>query len=100
MPDLSGKTRGGASNILKERGLELGQVEETYSDTVAKGRVISQDPAPGTTIDQGSKVNIVLSLGPETTEAPPETTPEPTPEQTTPEPDTGEQEGSSEEAGG
>ena len=100
VPDLSGKTRGGASNILKERGLELGQVEETYSDTVAKGRVISQDPAPGTTIDQGSKVNIVLSLGPETTEAPPETTPEPTPEQTTPEPDTGEQEGSSEEAGG
>ena len=68
----------GKEQIVAAKGLTT--LIETVPADDAIGKVASQDPAPGTTIDQGSKVNIVLSLGPETTEAPPETTPEPSPE--------------------
>ncbi len=45
-------------------------VVETYEshDTVEEGKVIRQDPAPGTSINKNSVVNVVVSSGPATKE--------------------------------
>jgi beta-lactam-binding protein with PASTA domain len=43
--------------------LTVGAVTYEYSDTVADGNVISQDPAAGTPVPIGSSVDLVISLG-------------------------------------
>jgi serine/threonine-protein kinase len=65
VPNLEGMTQSEAQSSLNGEGLVLGSVSEDYSDTVPAGRVISQSPAAGQTISEGSTVNITLSLGPE-----------------------------------
>jgi hypothetical protein len=44
--------------------LTVGTVTQAYSDTVANGRVISQNPAGGSTAVVGAAVNLVVSKGP------------------------------------
>jgi serine/threonine-protein kinase len=65
VPSLEGMTQSEAQSTLNAAGLILGSVGEDYSDTIAAGRVISQSPASGQTIPEGSTVDIVISLGPE-----------------------------------
>jgi eukaryotic-like serine/threonine-protein kinase len=64
VPELIGATRENA-----ERSALVGDFElvftEVYSTTVEAGRVISQDPPPGTELDRGSEIEVVISLGPE-----------------------------------
>lgn len=64
VPRLDGLTREQASKSLSDVGLAIGDVTEHESDTVEKGKVISQDPKAGTETKKGEKVNIVLSSGP------------------------------------
>ncbi len=42
-----------------------------HSASVPKNHVISQDPSPGGYVDQGSDVNLTVSLGAQSTEVPP-----------------------------
>ncbi|MHB1382142.1 MAG: PASTA domain-containing protein, partial [Thermoleophilia bacterium] len=65
VPDLQGMTQSEAQNALNAEKLVLGSVSEDYSDSVPAGRVMSQSPAAGQTIPEGSTVNITLSLGSE-----------------------------------
>ena len=52
-----------ASNQLGAKGFTI--TTETKSDeTIAAGKVISTDPAPGTTVDKGTTVKLVISDGP------------------------------------
>ena len=44
--------------------------DRQHSSSVPKGSVVSQDPPPGTDVDQGSTVTVVISLGPEMVEIP------------------------------
>jgi serine/threonine-protein kinase len=67
VPDLRGETTDGASAKLSNAGLTLGSVTEDYSSTVPVGQVISQNPASGQTVDEGTAVSIIVSKGPETT---------------------------------
>jgi len=46
-------------------GLNVGAVSTADSDTVPMDHVISQDPAPGISVPEGSSVDLVVSLGPE-----------------------------------
>lgn len=62
--DVVGLTESGAATLITGLGLELGRVDIDYSDTVAAGDVISQDPTPGVAVDTGSAVSLVVSLGP------------------------------------
>ena len=39
--------------------------KEEYSDETAKGLVVSQTPTPGTQVEQGTTINIVVSKGEE-----------------------------------
>ena len=66
MPDLTGKTEEEAKVVIEEEGLSVGTVAEEESDTVEKGKVISQTPAAGGTVDKGTSVDIKISLGKKT----------------------------------
>ncbi|MEJ6950880.1 Stk1 family PASTA domain-containing Ser/Thr kinase [Natronospora cellulosivora (SeqCode)] len=63
-PDLRFSTQREATVILNNMQLELGEVKEEYSNSVALGRIISQDPEAGEEISPETEINIVLSIGP------------------------------------
>ena len=63
MPDLSQKTEEEARVVIEEEGLVVGTVSEENSDTVEKGKVISQAPAAGGMVDKGTTVDLKISLG-------------------------------------
>jgi serine/threonine-protein kinase len=64
VPDVRGKTVGDASSILAGLGLQVTKTE-VFSDTVAKGVVISISPGAGTSLRKGDTVNLVVSKGPQ-----------------------------------
>ena len=67
-------------------GLTVGDAERAFSDSVAAGEVISQDPAAGTEVDVGSTVNYVVSLGVEQSPCPISPAPPPMPRTRSPPP--------------
>ena len=64
-PGVLGIDRASAVQRLEEAGLTPQVGEAAYSDTVAKGLVISTDPEPGGRVLDGGEVTLVLSKGPE-----------------------------------
>ncbi len=65
LSDYTGKTRAAAENALDALGLEVAIVER-YSNTVAKGSVISQSPIEGVLVKEGKTVTLYVSKGPDT----------------------------------
>ena len=65
VPKVMGKTVDAAEQALTEAGYVLGEVTEEYSAEVVSGRVMSQDPEAGSKPEKGTKVNLVVSKGPE-----------------------------------
>ena len=65
VPDATNMTQAAAQSALASAGLTVGTITQEYSDTVAAGYVIGQSPAAGTSIESGSAVSLVISLGPE-----------------------------------
>lgn len=63
VPDLTNMNLESVKRTLNSLGLELGDVSEDYSDSVAKGEVISQNPNKDESVDKGSKINVILSKG-------------------------------------
>ena len=51
---------------LANASLELGTVTEEYSDRTEKGKVISQGTSRNSSVEKGSKIDIVISKGKET----------------------------------
>src|SRR5215216_2206528 len=64
VPEVAGLTRSVAEHRLNVAGLEVGQVSSFPSD-VPSGRVISQGFAAGTSVEQGTQVNLDISSGPQ-----------------------------------
>jgi beta-lactam-binding protein with PASTA domain len=64
VPDVVGQTEAEATSAITGAGLVAGSSEEPSED-VELGTVISQNPAAGTEVADGSTVNIVVSTGPE-----------------------------------
>lgn len=62
LKDLRGYTEKSLNDYESETGLNIVETEE-YSDSVAKGMVISQSPTAGTKVNKGSTVNVVISKG-------------------------------------
>jgi eukaryotic-like serine/threonine-protein kinase len=62
IPNVVGKPRAQATATLEGLGFVV-DASEDYSDDVADGRVISQDPAAGD-LQPGQTVSILVSLGP------------------------------------
>jgi len=65
VPDVVGMEAIEAASLLGEKGL-VAESEEGYSDKVAEGLVISQDPAAGEKVPRGSKITLLVSKGAET----------------------------------
>ncbi len=63
VPLLIGLSQSAAQRELNNVGLELGSVSSDYSGEVGVGDVISQGIDSGTSVDKGTKVPIVISLG-------------------------------------
>ncbi|MFC8796197.1 Stk1 family PASTA domain-containing Ser/Thr kinase [Promicromonospora sp. NPDC057138] len=63
--DLYGKTVEEAQVACTGVQITCVEASQEPSDTFAEGTVISSDPAPGSTVDVGSYVNLVVSSGPE-----------------------------------
>jgi serine/threonine protein kinase len=83
VPDVVGKTEAQATKLIEDAGFKVSKVTDPTQGT--KGTVINQSPDPGTTLDEGSTVTIVVSAYEPPTSAPPSpstsppTTPPPTP---------------------
>ncbi len=60
--DTRGKTREDAKTTLENQGLVV-EWEESFSNSVAAGMVISQSPVAETNVEEGSIVRVVVSLG-------------------------------------
>ena len=69
VPDFTGKEATEAAKALADLGLEVDATQQENSDSVPKGRVISQDPAGGT-LYRGDRVTLVVSKGPVMVEVP------------------------------
>jgi hypothetical protein len=63
VPDVVGQTEQSASAVLRRAGLTPAPLLAT-SASVPAGRVVSQTPAPASTVADGARVNIVVSSGP------------------------------------
>ena len=64
VPDTYNKPLAEAVASLEGEGFRT-EKKEGYSDTVAKGNVMSQNPEAGTNAERGSTVTIVISQGPQ-----------------------------------
>ncbi len=73
LKDLKEFNQQNLDEYSSNNGLVINTKSEEYSDTVPKGFVISQDPAPSTQLEKGSTVNVVISKGKK--ELPPKTVP-------------------------
>lgn len=62
VPDVTGDDESTAQKTLEDAKLIVSSTA-VYDDTVAAGKVISTDPAAGTTVKEGSKVTMTVSQG-------------------------------------
>ncbi|HOH49649.1 MAG TPA: PASTA domain-containing protein, partial [Candidatus Hydrogenedentes bacterium] len=63
VPNVVGMTQAEAEAALTGAGLTVGTVTEVNSGTVPAGQVISQNPAAGLMVADGTPVNLVVSKG-------------------------------------
>ena len=67
VPDITGRTEDEARAELEAVGLQLGKAEEKNSDTVPKGKIISQKVQKDSQVDKGTAIDYVISKGPQET---------------------------------
>ena len=65
VPNVEGSTQAAGTTAITEAKLKVGTVAQQTSNSVAPGSVISQDPASGSSLAEGSPVNLVISSGPQ-----------------------------------
>ena len=68
VPDVLGKDQQTAVEQIKEAGLEVGTIDQSYNDDVDEGKVAEQTPNGNTKKAKGTKVNLVISKGPKPSE--------------------------------
>ena len=64
-PNVVGASQANAVASINGKNLEV-LIKEEYSSTVSEGYVISQSPDPGTELEEGSTVTVVVSKGKQT----------------------------------
>lgn len=63
VPRLTGLTPAEAERVANSDGLVLSVESRFYSPSVPAGRIVSQSPAPDTTVRRGWKIRVAASLG-------------------------------------
>jgi eukaryotic-like serine/threonine-protein kinase len=69
VPDVVGEGRNAAENILRDAGFEV-STDERESSFGQDGRVMTQSPDGGESVERGSEVTIAVGTGPETVRVP------------------------------
>jgi serine/threonine-protein kinase len=72
VPGVVGQDKDVARATLGDAGFKV--TTQLLTSTVTKGKVISQSPTAGTTVDKGARVTIVVSKGPQMVAVPDEVT--------------------------
>ncbi|MFC9248559.1 Stk1 family PASTA domain-containing Ser/Thr kinase [Streptomyces sp. NPDC057136] len=70
VPSLLGQTQKTAEQRLDDAGLDVKRIDRAYSDTAARGTVMSSDPGSGERIRGNGSVRLVVSRGPEMVDVP------------------------------
>lgn len=65
VPDLVFKEAADAPFILENEGLQAGNPSYRFSDTIPSGVIIDQNPVAGSSVAPGTRVDFVVSQGPE-----------------------------------
>lgn len=65
MPEVLGKSQEAAVSTLEAAGLVVGKIEESYSSEYPEGQICYQSFSVGTTISQGTAVDLKVSIGSE-----------------------------------
>lgn len=63
VPDLSGEHVQKAKAALRDLGLKVGRVRERYDPNRRAYLVLSQDPDPGSKVEPGTRVHLVINEG-------------------------------------
>jgi serine/threonine protein kinase len=63
VPSLIGNTQAIATQTITDNGFLLGNVSNGFSDSTAKGLVISQSPKVNTSYEKHGKVDLIISQG-------------------------------------
>ncbi|WP_099468552.1 Stk1 family PASTA domain-containing Ser/Thr kinase [Konateibacter massiliensis] len=66
VPDITEMSEAAAKSALKSAGLTVGTINSSYSATIEDGYVISQSYTAGKTVEEGTAVDFVVSMGAET----------------------------------
>jgi len=70
VPNLTGRTLAVAASEAAQRRLRVKVTGRKNHATIGLGRVIEQDPVPGSTIKENRSLRVTLSLGPKQTTIP------------------------------
>ena len=65
VPKVLGEEESTAEQMIRDAGLIVKKGEAQFSSEYAEGTVMSCDPKPGTEVEEGSEVTIIISLGEE-----------------------------------
>ena len=65
VPDVRGQTEEAATMTLADARLQVGDVDETPSEEIDEGLVVRTDPRQNRSVEEGSRVALMLSSGPE-----------------------------------
>jgi serine/threonine-protein kinase len=63
VPDLTQMTVEEAEALLGRQGLTIEEAAQRNDDRVEAGRILEQEPAPGSDIKQQRKIKVIVSLG-------------------------------------
>jgi serine/threonine-protein kinase len=63
VPELASKTLDEALTLLQAGGLTKGKLTQVHTPRLPAGRILDQRPAPGTLVERGFPVGILLSQG-------------------------------------
>lgn len=63
VPTITGLTPEAATQIIENSSLKVGTVSEKFSPDVAKGLIVSQEPAASARVKRDSLVNFIVSKG-------------------------------------
>ena len=72
VPHVLGMPQAQAQSAITGAGLAVGTVTQDYSEMVAAGNVLTENPAAGVAIVEGSAVSLTVSLGPAPVTIPPD----------------------------
>ena len=70
VPRVAGLDVETATNRLESKNLVVGETTERTSADIPEGQVMATDPEEGTTVDEGTSVDLVVSAGPESVDIP------------------------------